>query len=82
MEMCGSREFWNSGDTIPDYRLFHSGLSFLPSHPISRELSIVSPELPELKLSRVSNNVIVLDFALRYREDIFIITTRKILNRY
>ena len=23
----------NSGDTIPDYRLFHSGLSYLPSHP-------------------------------------------------
>ena len=34
--------------TIPNYRLFHSGLSFSPSHPISRELSIVSPELPEL----------------------------------
>ena len=30
----------NSGDTIPDYRLFHSGLSYLPSHPAPLPSSI------------------------------------------
>ena len=42
--ICGILWTRDSGDTIPNYRLFHSGLSFLPSHPISRELSIASLE--------------------------------------